>query len=323
MTRRPDDEAASLAAHDEDLSSVEDPNELALRELGEDDLDDDPVLPARAASAASAEEAGSRHAPAPSAASTEKTTAEASTAPRARRPRRAEPALPTAPLVHTPTAAQSSGDDGLTPAAREQIARASRSSGRRTMGVVALTALVAASVFGIRYLGMEQDPAMPPVGTQAAPEGDAPAEQGEPAPADPQKVEDLEAKLEEDPTNTGTMNSLADLHFASGDYASAQQWRERIVEIDPTDLDALMMLGVTAFNAGDVRTAEETWTKAVEVQPDNPEAYYNLGFVYMSTNRPDEARTAWEKVSELAPDSSIATTVQEHLDALEAGTGGK
>lgn len=299
MTRRPDDEAH--AAVDE--------NELALREIGEDDLDDDPVLPAREPVAA-----GVGAAPAAGDAAPER---------RPRRPRRAAPELPTSALVHTPTAAQADGGDHLTPAARAQIERNSRSSPRRTMGIVAMIALVAASVFGVRALGVEEQPDMPPVaGEQDDPSSGDPAA-GEPAPADPQAVEELEAKLENDPTNTGTMNSLADLHLASGDYASAQAVRERMVELDPRDVDSLMMLGITAFNAGDGRTAEESWKAAIEVQPDNPEAYYNLGFVYMASDRAEDARAAWEKVGELAPDSSIAATVQQHLDMLESQSEGQ
>ena len=305
-----------------------DTNRDALAELGEDDLDDDPILPGRAAApvvpaaadvpAASAAAAAPVPSAVPSAVqgtpaapersatpadSTTPVTPAAQSAPaRASRPsRHTGPAqLPTAPLVHTPSAEQAARPSAGDPVNPYPVAA-------RKKGISPLVALVLGG-------GGNRDADAAPTGT---------SETGR-APVDPQAVADLEAALATDPDNTGTMTSLADLYYATGDYANAARWMDQVVQREPTNAGARTFLGVLHFNQGQVPAAEEQWQAAIAANPDYVEAYYNLGFAYLSSEPPRRAQAeeAWGKVMEISPNSNLADIVRSHLGSMaESGDG--
>ena len=332
-----------------------DTNRDALAELGEDDLDEDPILPGRAgagrapATPAPAAPVPATPAAAPAAPShgspTSDTTSHhdpgqapgdaattaghaAAAAPaegggpgRPGRPSRhsGPAALPTAPLIHTPTAAQAARPSAGDPVNPYPAAGAQKKKGVSPLVALVLVVLIAVAVVTIQQLGGGGDDES--AGTPAATDGAVAATQ---APVDPQAVADLEAALEQDPDNTGTMTSLADLYYATGDYANAARWMNEVVQREPQNASARTFLGVLHFNQGDVPAAEEQWNAAIEADPEYVEAHYNLGFAYLASEpqRTAQAEEAWGRVLEISPNSNLADIVRSHLSSLTGGDAG-
>lgn len=92
------------------------------------------------------------------------------------------------------------------------------------------------------------------------------------------------------------------------------------VEADPSDIDARLELGAALFNDSDLTGAKEQWDAVLALDPEQAIAWYNLGFYHMSSDPPDwdAVRASWEKVLEIDPASTMAATVQTHLDGLMA-----
>lgn len=137
--------------------------------------------------------------------------------------------------------------------------------------------------------------------------------------ADPEKVAELEKKIEENPKDVAAMSELGSLQHSAGQWEESRKWQERILKIEPDNVDALLALGVIQFNTDQVDEAEKTWKRVSKLAPDQPHSYYNLGFVYLAREPVDNdaLRAAWEKVIELDPDSDMAKTASDHLDRLE------
>ncbi len=137
--------------------------------------------------------------------------------------------------------------------------------------------------------------------------------------ADPEKVAELEKRIEENPKDIAAMGELGSLQHSAGQWEESRKWQERILKIDPDNVDALLALGVIQFNTDQMDEAEKTWKQVAKLAPDQPHSYYNLGFVYLAREPVDHdaLRAAWEKVIELDPDSDMAKTASDHLGRLE------
>jgi cytochrome c-type biogenesis protein CcmH/NrfG len=139
------------------------------------------------------------------------------------------------------------------------------------------------------------------------------------APAvDTAKVADLMTKLQANPNDTEALLALADEYYAGQQFAQAGEFLDMLLAIEPEHIQALLARGATYFNVNDLVNAETTWQKVVAIDPKNVEVHYDLGFLYLNQATPDWAgvQREWNLVIELDPDSTLAKTVQSHLDSL-------
>lgn len=196
------------------------------------------------------------------------------------------------------------------------VAKGSARPSRNLVPVLAVL-LVLGVVLGVYFMG--GPPSETPAPTAQA-TAQATAQQ-----LDTARVATLEAAVAADPADLDAMRELGALHHAVGDFETAAQWQQRIVDLDPEDVDARLALGVALFGLGDLEGAEEHWGAAAELAPDLAEVHYNLGFLYLSMDppAPDLAEEAWNRVIELDPDSSLAQTAAAHLTSMlgETTTG--
>jgi Flp pilus assembly protein TadD len=88
--------------------------------------------------------------------------------------------------------------------------------------------------------------------------------------------------------------------------------------VNPEHIQGLLARGAVSFNLDDLAGAETTWKKVAALEPDNVEVHYDLGFLYLNQPNPDWAgvQQEWGRVVELDAGSSLAQTVQAHLDSL-------
>lgn len=218
---------------------------------------------------------------------TDGTTAPATAATAAKAPRRAS----TVPTPVAPTA-------GRPPLVR-----------RLAIGGAAIVAVVAIAIAGYNLNG----------GTGVPPMDGSPAPEAAASPAvDTAVVAELMQKIQANPKDVTSLQSLADAYYQANDFASAQTFLEKILAIDPKDLTALLALGAVQYNQGDAKAAEGQWRAALAIDDRNIDAHYYLGFMYLTQDPPDQAkaRAEWDQVIAIDPDSDIAKNVAQHLNSL-------
>jgi tetratricopeptide (TPR) repeat protein len=176
---------------------------------------------------------------------------------------------------------------------------------------LAVIGLIALGAVGIAMAGYNAGAPTTAAGDNAANASPSPG-------LDQAKVAALMTKIQANPKDTESLFGLADEYFAANDFATAETWLTKLLAIDPKDVRALVALGAARFNEGDVPTAEAKWKAAIAIDPTSVEAHYDLGFLFFSAQPQDlvGVRREWGKVIELAPGTSLATTVQAHLDSL-------
>lgn len=192
----------------------------------------------------------------------------------------------------------------------EELAHPTPPRSRRRIVTLLALVLVPLIIWGVYKIGeappeRELDPAMT-MGESAAPA------------LDQARVAELEAQVEQDPSDTAAMSELGTLYLTAGDLANAGRWQQRILADHPDDIDARLALGVVLFNQGELEAAEQQWTRAVELDPTKAEPHYNLGFLHLAADPPDmdQVEAHWAKVIELDPGSDMAETIANHLASL-------
>ena len=182
---------------------------------------------------------------------------------------------------------------------------------RLMLGGAAIVGVVAIAAAGFNLNG---GTGVPPINGSPAPEAQASAA------VDAAQVATLMQKIQTDPKDVASLQSLADLYYQAGDYKASGTFLEKVLALDPKNVTGLLALGAVEFNLGDATAAEEDWRAALAVDPKSVEAHYDLGFMYLSKSPPDMAnvKLEWGKVVELDPTSNLAKTVSTHLASLDA-----
>ena len=197
------------------------------------------------------------------------------------------------------------------PAARPAGAPRNPLLKRVAIGAVAI-GVVAVIVIG--GFNMNGGTGIPPINGSPAPE--AAASPG----LDQAQVAALMQKIQADPKDLDSLQSLADLYYQAKDFKTAGTFLENIISQDPKNVTALLALGATQFNQNDEAGAEKQWLAVATIDPKNVEAHYDLGFLYLTKNPPDMAKVKveWGKVIAIDPNSNVAKTVATHLASLDA-----
>jgi cytochrome c-type biogenesis protein CcmH/NrfG/plastocyanin len=139
------------------------------------------------------------------------------------------------------------------------------------------------------------------------------------APAvDEQKITALMAKLQTNPKDLVTLLALGDEFYLGEQYTQAASFYDQVLAIDPVNVKGLLARGAVYFNTNDLANAEKAWKQVAALEPNNQEVHYDLGFLYMNQPTPNWAavQTEWYEVVRIDPTSSLAQTVQKHLDSL-------
>ena len=148
------------------------------------------------------------------------------------------------------------------------------------------------------------------------------AQAGDLVPLDEERVAELRAAAAEDPSSVEVLFELGEAYFLAGEWQAAIDWFTKLVAIEPNNVHALTDIGTSNYNLGFTEEAKTIWLSAVEIDFNDPQLHYNLGFLYANAEPQDlpAAMSEWQTVLQLAPDSSLAQTVQVHLEGLAEAT---
>jgi len=199
------------------------------------------------------------------------------------------------------------------PRAREERAftlRLPAQAGRLAIGIL-VGVVGLAAVLGIRELTSDDGAQALPGGPEASAFNEA-------------RAAELEAILQQDPTNKDALFELGEMNFQAQRYEDMIPWFSKLVEVDPSNTHALTDLGTAAFNLGRPAEAKIWWEKVLAVAPNDIQAHYNLGFMYANAEPRDLAAAVreWETVLSIDPQSQLAQTARVHIDGLKAELAG-
>jgi cytochrome c-type biogenesis protein CcmH/NrfG len=199
------------------------------------------------------------------------------------------------------------------PAAKAPTARSRRRNRllrRAAAGVAAVAVIAVVAVAGYNY-GPGASAANGQPGASAAAASPSPT-------LDMEKVTALMEKIAANPKDTDSLLGLADAYFAIGDYQTAGEWAQKVVDADASNVEGYVALGAAQYNQGDQTDAETAWKKAISLDPKNVEAHYDLGFLYFAAQPQDKqgAISEWQTVVALDPGSDLASSLQAHLDSM-------
>jgi cytochrome c-type biogenesis protein CcmH/NrfG len=196
----------------------------------------------------------------------------------------------------------------------EPVAQPTDATDTRLIRRIAMIVVAAVGVVAIAFTGynLNGGSAVPPINGSPAPQ--AAASPG----IDAAQVGVLMQRIQADPKDVASLQSLADLYYQAGDYKTSGIFLEKVLAVDPKNLTGLLALGAVEFNLGDMAGAEEDWRAALVVDPKSVEAHYDLGFMYLSKTPPDMAnvKLEWGEVVKIDPNSSVAKSVATHLASL-------
>jgi tetratricopeptide (TPR) repeat protein len=100
--------------------------------------------------------------------------------------------------------------------------------------------------------------------------------------------------LSEDPDNLDALTNLGNGFYSKGQYDSAINYYEKVLQIDPSNSSGLYNKGLTLFQKKDYKMSMEFLRKCISLYPDNTDAIMVLGDNYYSQENYNEA-IVWYK----------------------------
>lgn len=106
------------------------------------------------------------------------------------------------------------------------------------------------------------------------------------------RIEELERRIEEDPTNAELHKELGNIFHRSRAYHLALAEYRTSIRIDPSYYPAAYNIGNTLYEMGEHLPAIVAWQRALILNPELEQAIYNVGFTYyqMGTTERDKDR---------------------------------
>lgn len=128
-----------------------------------------------------------------------------------------------------------------------------------------------------------------------------------------QAINDLEAKIKQNPEDYTSLLQLAHLKNDSGLFEAAIQNYKTYLEKNPKDADARVDMGVCYFNLKDFTNAIKEMETAVKYVPNHQIAHLNLGVVNLSSGNLEKSKEWLKKAYDLNPTNEVGIKAQQLL----------
>jgi tetratricopeptide (TPR) repeat protein len=129
----------------------------------------------------------------------------------------------------------------------------------------------------------------------------------------PSEIDQLKARLFDNPQDFDALDSLGDLYFESGQYLEAIQTYDKALLVNPLCTDCLNDKGLSLFYLGDANAAINAFDQAIAIDPGYAHVWLSKGFVLTSAGRYEEATGPLNKVKELDTTGRLSRTADEFL----------
>ncbi len=171
----------------------------------------------------------------------------------------------------------------------------------------------------VRALPLDVDPNVPTetLGSGAAPAG-APAGEPAPPPVDMARVQELAAKIKQNPKDFDSIVELGNLNFDQKNYDDAIKLYKQALTIRPDAMNVRTDMGTAMFYLNRYDDAIATFQETLKTDPNNAQALFNLGVAMLhGKNDPKRALQYWEKLVETNPNHPQAAFVKEQIQKLK------
>ena len=128
-----------------------------------------------------------------------------------------------------------------------------------------------------------------------------------------QALNDLEAKIKQNPEDYTSLLQLAHLKNDSGLFEAAIQNYKTYLAKNPKDADARVDMGVCYFNLKDFTNAIKEMETAIKYVPNHQIAHLNLGVVNLSAGNLEKSKEWLKKAYDLNPTSEVGIKAQQLL----------
>ena len=134
-----------------------------------------------------------------------------------------------------------------------------------------------------------------------APMQEAPPQAAAGGPASAE-VQELQARLQQNPDDTEAILRLANLNFDIGNWSRAQELYARFLELKPEDVDVMTDLGISYRETRQYDEALALFDKAQQINPQHWQSYYNEVVVLaFDLKRLDEADRTLATLQQMQP----------------------
>ena len=127
-------------------------------------------------------------------------------------------------------------------------------------------------------------------------------------------IEDLEAKIKQNPEDYTSLLQLAHLKNDSGLFEAAIINYKLYLEKNPKDADARVDMGVCYFNLKDFTNAIKEMETSLKYAPNHQIAHLNLGVVNLSAGNLEKSKEWLKKAVGIDPTSEVGTKAQQLLN---------
>lgn len=129
-----------------------------------------------------------------------------------------------------------------------------------------------------------------------------------------QMINDLEAKIKQNPEDYASLLQLAHLKNDSGLFEAAIQNYKTYLYKNPKDADARVDMGVCYFNLKDFPNAIMEMETAIKDVPNHQIAHLNLGVVNLAAGNLEKSKEWLKKAVELNPANDVGKKAEQLLN---------
>jgi tetratricopeptide (TPR) repeat protein len=129
----------------------------------------------------------------------------------------------------------------------------------------------------------------------------------------PSEIDQMNARLVDNPSDFETLSALGDKYFESSRYLEAVQTYDKAIAVNPMCADCLNDRGLAKFYMGDPSSAIESFDRAIAIEPGYAHAWLSKGFVLFSAGRYEEAIPVLNKVKELDTTGELAVEADKFI----------
>ena len=129
----------------------------------------------------------------------------------------------------------------------------------------------------------------------------------------PSEIDQLKARLFDNPEDFEALSTLGDRYFEAGRYLEAIQTNDKALAVNPMCADCLNDRGLAQYYMGDPKSALESFDKAIAIDPEYVHVWLSKGYVLFSVGRYEEAIPVLNKVKELDTTGGLAAEADKFI----------
>jgi len=137
-------------------------------------------------------------------------------------------------------------------------------------------------------------------------------------PVDMARVQELSAKIKQNPRDFDSIVELANLNFDQKNYGDAVNLYKTALEVRPDALNVRTDMGTAMFYQERFDDAIAEFQQVLQSDPKNAQALFNLGITMLhGKNDPKRALEYWERMIATNPNHPQAAFVKEQIQKLK------